>query len=174
MGSFFGSLFAGANPTLQKDQNQAGDIAGYGTNTGQSAVDASVGFDKGILSGDPATIAKTLAPEISTGAQEAQQKKATTAEFGNRSGGNNASTNAIDASARGNIINLEGGLQQGAAAHLGQIGTAEQGIGLNANQVSTQDSQMQMQNIMNSIFGKGITSAVNYGESFLPIAHGGE
>jgi hypothetical protein len=164
MGSFFGSLFAGANPTLQKDQNQAGDIAGYGTNTGQSAVDASVGFDKGILSGDPATIAKTLAPE----------KKATTAEFGNRSGGNNASTNAIDASARGNIINLEGGLQQGAAAHLGQIGTAEQGIGLNANQVSTQDSQMQMQNIMNSIFGKGITSAVNYGESFLPIAHGGE
>jgi hypothetical protein len=124
MGSLVSGIFdlSQGDPTKQ-EQGQLGDLSGYETKTGEAGTTAASDYYGGILSGDPAKIAQTIAPEISTGAQELEQQKKTTAEFGNRSGGNNASTQAGESQERGNIINLIGGLQQGAAAGEAGLGT---------------------------------------------------
>lgn len=114
-------LFSG-NPT-QKEQDQLGDLSGYETGTGKSATTAANDYYSGILSGDPAQIAKTLAPEIKAGQDMGQQKKDTLSEFGNRGGGTNSAASAIDAGTRGNIIDLIGGAQAGAAAGEAGLGT---------------------------------------------------
>jgi hypothetical protein len=123
-----GSLVSGiydlieGDPTKQ-EQGQLGDLGTFSSSTGQGDVNAANSYYGGILSGDPAQIAKTLAPEISSGAQGLEQQKKTTAEFGNRGGGTNSSTQAGESQERGNIINLEGGLQAGAAGAEASLGT---------------------------------------------------
>jgi len=130
------------DPTKQ-EEGQLGDLSTFTSNTGQGAINAGNTFEQGILSGDPATIARTLAPEISTGAQEVQQQAKTNAEFGNRGGGTNASTQAAQSNERGNIINLIGQEQQGAAQ-------AELGLGTNllsqATNNITADAGLKTQN----------------------------
>jgi hypothetical protein len=124
MGSIAGSIFDlfGGNPA-QTEQNQFGSLAGYGTKTGEGATNAANNYYSGILSGNPEEIAKTLAPEISAGQEQVQQQAQTNAEFGNRGGGTNSSTQASKSQERGNIINLIGGLQKGAAAGEAGIGS---------------------------------------------------
>jgi hypothetical protein len=112
-----------AGDPAKKEEGQLGDLGNFETGVGQKGTNASLGYDLGILSGDPSKIAQTLAPEISAQNQQVEQGKLTTAEFGNRSGGNNAAAQHMDDQARGNIINLIGGLQQGAAQHAGNLGT---------------------------------------------------
>lgn len=125
MGGLAGGIFdlMGGNPA-QSEQNQFGSVANYGINTGEGATTAANNYYQGILSGNPQKMAETLAPEISAGQQEVQQQAQTNAEFGNRSGGTNASTQAAQGQERGNIIDLMGGLQKGAAG-------AEAGLGSN-------------------------------------------
>src|ERR1700677_4712465 len=124
-----GSLISGiaglvnGDPT-QQQEGQLNDLGQFGTNQGEGDINAAQGYFGGILSGDPSKIAETLAPEISTGSQQLQQQKNTTAEFGNRSGGNTSSIASADSNERGNIINLIGQTQSGAAA-------AEAGLGTN-------------------------------------------
>ncbi len=115
------NLFSG-DPT-KKEQGQLGDLGNFETGVGQKGTNASLGYDLGILSGDPSKIAETLAPEISAQNQQVEQGKLTTSEFGNRSGGNNAAAQHMDDAARGNIINLIGASQQEAANHAGNLGT---------------------------------------------------
>ena len=107
-------LFAG-NPA-QQEQDQFGARGNYETGTGEGLTTAGAGYDLGILSGDPTKIATALAPEISTGQSQVEQQRLQDANFGTRSGGTTASTEAAGAANRGNIINLEGGLQSGAAS----------------------------------------------------------
>jgi len=125
MASLVSGIFdlAEGNPT-QQEQGQLGDLGTFVTNTGEGAVNAAQGYYGGILSGNPEDIAKTLAPEISAGAQQVQQQAATNAQFGNRGGGTNASTQGAQSNERGNIINLIGQEQQNAAG-------AEAGLGTN-------------------------------------------
>ncbi|MHB1952129.1 MAG: hypothetical protein ACYCOU_00150 [Sulfobacillus sp.] len=124
MGSIAGSIFdlVGGNPA-QTEQNQFGGLATYGTKTGEGATTAANNYYYGILSGNPEEIAQTLAPEISAGQQQVQQQAQTNAEFGNRGGGTNSSTQAAKSQERGNIINLIGGAQQGAAAGEAGLGS---------------------------------------------------
>jgi hypothetical protein len=112
-----------AGDPAKKEEGQLGDLGNFETGVGQKGTNASLGYDLGILSGDPSKIAETLSPEISAQNKEVEQGKLTAAEFGNRSGGTNAHAQAMDDAARGNIINLIGGLQQGAAQHAGNLGT---------------------------------------------------
>ena len=107
-------LFAG-NPA-QQEQDQFGALGNYETGTGEGLTTAGAGYDLGVLSGDPTKIATALAPEISTGQSQVEQQRLQDANFGTRSGGTTASTEAAGAANRGNIINLEGGLQSGAAS----------------------------------------------------------
>ena len=117
MGGLAGSIFdlAAGNPA-QQEQDQFGALGNYETGTGEGLTTAGAGYDLGVLSGDPTKIATALAPEISTGQSQVEQQRLQDANFGTRSGGTTASTEAAGAANRGNIINLEGGLQSGAAS----------------------------------------------------------
>ena len=124
MGGLVGGIFdlTQGDPT-STEQSELGSLGTQETSTGTAATNAAQGYYGGILSGNQAQIAETLAPEISSGAQAEQQQKQTNAEFGNRSGGTNSSTQAADSQERGNIINLIGQAQQGAASGEASLGT---------------------------------------------------
>jgi NADH dehydrogenase/NADH:ubiquinone oxidoreductase subunit G len=124
MGGLVGGLFDlfSGNPTAP-EQGALQDVGNYGLNTGEGAINTGLGFEGDILSGDPSKIATALAPEIKAGQQQVQQQAEQGAMFGNRGGGTNAATQAAQSGERGNIINLIGGLQQGAAG--AEIGAGE-------------------------------------------------
>lgn len=116
MGGLIGSIYDLWNGDPAKTQeNQLGALGGFETGIGEGLATAGAKFDESILSGDPTSIATALAPEISTGQQQVQQAANQGAQFGPRSGGTAASTANAKTAERGNIINLEGGLQSGTA-----------------------------------------------------------
>jgi hypothetical protein len=171
--SWFGSLFGGQNPTLNSTINQSGSIGGFATGMGESDLTAGSNWMNSIISGDPTKIAQALAPAISGQQGQVSQAKKGLAEFGTRSGGTASATANLDSGARGNIINLVGGLQSGTASNLTGTGSNLLNTGLGAYNQQAQLSQQQMQNWSNSILGKGISGAVNYAESFAPVPGGG-
>lgn len=171
--SFWGSLFGGQNPTLNSTISNTGTIAGNASTIGQQNTSAGSGFFNSILSGDPTKTAQALAPAISAGQEGEQQQKNQIAQFGNRSGGNTAKVASLDSANRGNIINAVGGMQSGAAGTLLSSGQSLLNTALGAYGQQADMSETQMKNWASSILGSATTGAVNYGESFLPIAHGG-
>jgi hypothetical protein len=116
MGGFVGSIFdlASGDPTSGEQQGLQG-LSGFENNAGEGAVNAGLGFNNAILSGNPEAIAQVEAPEIRAGQQQVQQTAEQNALFGNRGGGTNSATNSAQSNERGNIINLTGQLQQGAS-----------------------------------------------------------
>ena len=130
MGGLFGSIFdlVEGNPE-QNEQNQIGALGTEQTGTGEGLVTSAAGYDQSLLSGDPSKIAQTLTPEISTGQGIVQQQELKGANFGNRSGGTNASTQSLQGQERGNIINLAGGLQSGAASAASSLGSSQESSG---------------------------------------------
>jgi hypothetical protein len=158
MGSFLSSIFGGSSPGLTTAGNTAGSISNFNNNAGQTNETDASNFYQGILSGDPSKIAAVEAPEIAAGQQQTQQAKNQAAEFGTRSGGTAATGEAADSANRANIINLTGQLQQGAAAGEAGLGENQSSTGLTANGQQAAISQEQLQNMMNSILGKGISS----------------
>jgi len=156
MGSFLSSLFTGSNPGLSTAQKGLGSLAGYSSNTGEQGTNAAMGYDLGLLSGDPTKVAQVMAPEIKAAGEQAQQNKNTVAQFGNRGGGMNSVMSGLDDATRSKLLALQGNLIQGAAQNAGQLGTANLQLGANANMDAAKVAQMQHENLMNSIFGKGI------------------
>lgn len=124
MGSLASGIFGlvAGDPT-QQQEGQLNDLGTYETGTGEGATTAANNYYGGILSGDPAEIAKTLAPEIKAGQDQVQQKAQTNSQFGNRSGGVNSSTQQAQSANEGNIISLIGQEQAGAAAGEAGIGS---------------------------------------------------
>lgn len=162
---FWGGLFGGSNSELNSDINQSSGIAGFGTSVGEGDINAASGFDNALLSGNEAAEGKLLAPQIANIQQEGQQQIQTAGEFGNRSGGTNASAqNNID-SQRANVNSMISQLTGGAASGLASLGTSTLGLGLSANQLNEQEAQQRMQNQKNSIFGTGISDLAQAGES---------
>lgn len=145
--------------------NQTGQIAGFASGLGQSNTTAGSNFYSSLLSGDPTKIGQALAPAISAGQQGVQQQKNQIAQFGNRSGGSTAKSNALESENRGNITNMVGGMQSGAASNLLSSGQSLLSTGIGALNQQAQMSQQQMSNWSDSIFGKGITSAIGSGEA---------
>lgn len=173
MGDWLSGLFGGTSKGLDTAQSTAAGLAGYGVNKGEQNENAAGDYYGGILSGDPAKIAQSLAPAISANQQQAQQQKQTMGQFGSRSGGNTAAANNIDTATRANTTNLIGGALNNAAAGEAGLGENQVNNATSNNQIAGNFSQMQLQNIINSLFGKTISGAASYGESFLPVAHGG-
>lgn len=99
------------NPTAP-EEHQLGGLTGFENQLGEPLANAGAGFEQDILSGDPTKMATALAPEISSGQGQVEQNLLQNSNFGNRGGGTNASTQNAEAAQRGNIINLEGGLQE--------------------------------------------------------------
>lgn len=129
MGGLVGGIFdlAAGNPTA-KEQGQFGGLANYDIGAGEGATTAAETYDENLLTNP--TVA--LAPEISAGQSQVEQQKLQNANFGNRAGGTNASTQAATSAERGNIINLMGETQGQAANTLGSLGVAQTGQGASA------------------------------------------
>ncbi len=126
MGGLVGGLFdLFSGDPAKTQENQLSALGGYETGVGEGDVTAASKFYQDILSGDPTRIAQALAPEISAGQQQVSQQAKTNAEFGTRSGGTAAASRAAADNERGNIINLVGGLQSGAASGAGSLGSSE-------------------------------------------------
>ena len=114
-------LFSG-DPT-KREEGQLAGVSNYQTGLGEGLATAGAGEEEAILSGDPSRIAQVEAPEISAQQGQIQGQALQNANFGNRSGGTNASTQAAQAKGRGNIIDLTGNLiGQTAGAAVGQGG----------------------------------------------------
>lgn len=92
----------------------------FATGLGQNNLTQSSEFFSNLLNNPM----KALAPEVSAGQKQVQQQAKTNAEFGNRGGGTNASTQAAASGERGNIINLMGQTQTGAASSLASSGSS--------------------------------------------------
>jgi hypothetical protein len=137
MGGLVGGIFdlAEGDPT-RHEQDALGTLGNEQIGTGENLVTPAATYYENILSGDPTKIAQSLAPEITAGQNQVEQQRLTGAQFGTRSGGTAAADNAAEGQERGNIINLVGGLQQGAAAGAGSLGTEQESQG--AGNVGTQ------------------------------------
>lgn len=156
---FFG---IGMGPT-KEEKGQYGDIAGigdFGTSEGKKDTLASDNFWHSILSGDPGKIATVLGPEISGINKQGQQQKKTTAEFGNRGGGTNASEQMAGDNTRTSYDSLVAELTGKAAGALGASGASLLSVGLSAHDTAFSDANIIHQQKMaktNDLF-KSITA----------------
>jgi len=162
--SFWGSLFGGSNPTLNKDMAQFGQIGGFATGLGEKNLSQASNFWSSILGGDPSKMAKTLAPQISSIQQQGQQERQGLAQFGNRAGGTNAASQMIGDKSRSSVNDMIASLMGGAAGGLAGTGGSLLSQGQSAYGAQLGASQQQMENWSNSILGMGVTSAAAAGE----------
>lgn len=163
---FWGSMFGGSNPTLNKAIPQAGAVAGQQLGLGTKLETQAGGWLSDIMSGDTTKIGQILAPETATARQQAQQAKNTMAQFGTRGGGTGSAAASIDASTRGNILNMIAGLTGSAVQTAGSMGENMVDTGMRALNMQVGFSQQQMQNWANSILGQGLSTAAGAAESY--------
>ena len=146
------------NKTLNSNINNFQSIGGFATNLGEKSLSDSAKFSSDILSGDPSKITKALGPEIKTIQDQTQQNKNQTAQFGNRSGGNNAKIQTSGDTARASVNDLVSSLLGKSADTLANIGSSFLSArSWNAYKTGTDLSQTQMDNWSNSILGLGLT-----------------
>ena len=167
--SFFSSLFGGSNAAIDNAMANAGQIMNFGTNLGEKNLTTGSNFYNDVLSGDPTKIGAILGPELSGIQQQGQQQIQTAGEFGNRSGGTNAAAQTNIDTQRANVERMISQLTGQAAGAVTGIGENALGTGLNANKTSAEEGQMQLNNIMNSIFGK---SFADFAQTGLNAAEG--
>ena len=162
----FFDIFTGGDKTLSNDKNQMGSLAGFSTNVGENDTNAASKHYLDLLSGDPTKIAEAVSPETSAAQSMNQQAKNNLAMFSPRSGGTAAAAAGMDANTRAQIINMINRARENAAAGAAQLGTANLGLAQQGVKSEAELSQERMQNWMNSILGKGISSAISSAESF--------
>jgi hypothetical protein len=168
--AFFG---IGEGPSSSENQQYGNLAAGanFATNEGESAISSSNNFWQAILSGDPTQVSKVLGPEFSAINKQAQQKKKTNAEFGNRSGGTNAENQSIDDTARSTVDSSISSLTGSAASALGASGSSLLAAGMSGHEAAFSAAntiQQQRSAQLNDIF-KSITSIAS---AFLPGGKG--
>ena len=162
--SFWGSLFGGSNPTLNKDMAQFGQIGGFATGLGESDTSQASNFYSSLLSGDQSKQAKVLGPEINAIKSRGQQEKNQAAQFGNRSGGTNAQMQMIGDQGNAQINDMISKLLGSSAGALGSMGGSLLGQGQSALSAQLGASQQQMENWSNSILGMGVTQGAGFAE----------
>jgi hypothetical protein len=163
MGDFFASLFGGQNKTLNNTIGNAGSIQGFTQGVGERGTTDAMKYYHDILSGNTAS---AMAPYTQQLQDQTQAEKGANAEFHDRSGGGTAASAGADAANRATLASLLAKLRSGAAGSEAQIGQTATGQSLDANQQEAQQAQMRMQNWLNSILGKGISSGIGTLESF--------
>lgn len=129
---FFG-IGEGPSGSEKGDANFLGGVANFGVGQGESDILKAQNFWSSILSGDPAKISQVLGPEMSAINKKGQQQKMTNAQFGNRSGGTNASNQTIGDRTSSGIQSLIGNLTGGAASSLGSLGSGLLNTGASAS-----------------------------------------
>ena len=166
MGSFFSALFGGSSANLNQNIGKTGQVADFATSLGEGNATAGSDFMRAITSGDASKISQTLAPEISAAKTSNQQSQKTNAEMGTRSGGTAAKNAASSDKLHSDITNLTGSLTGKAADTLLSSGSTFLGQGEAANMDNANLGQQRFQNWMDSIAGKGITTAVSAAETY--------
>lgn len=129
-------LFGLGGSAVNTDRNQElgawgtlSDLSNYGKNQGTKNTNQASTYWSDILSGDPTKTAAAIAPQSKIIAGQAEQQRKTTSEFGNRSGGTNATNQMIDTNSAAAIQNLINSLIPQAASHLEKIGSDELHLG---------------------------------------------
>lgn len=138
----------------------------FATGQGEGDISSSDQFLRAILSGNNAQIMQLLSPQVNAIKTSAQNQKLSNAEFGNRSGGEVSSNNAINDTTRGDISGLVGNLTGTAASTLGSHGESLLGMGMSGNnaafgQAQTMQKQRasQWNDLFNSIASVGEAAA---------------
>jgi hypothetical protein len=126
--------------------NNLSGLSSTEANMGLGDLSQSQNFMESILSGDPTKIGQILGPQIKAIQGQGQQQKQTQAQFGNRSGGTNASNQTIDDKTRGSINDLISSLTGSAVSGLNNTGLsltgqAQSGFGTAFNQANTMQAQ---------------------------------
>ncbi len=142
--------------------------------TGENLVTPAATYYENILSGDPSKISQSLSPEISSGQTQVEQQALGNANFGTRSGGSTASTNAAEASERGNIINLVGGLQSSSANAAGSLGSNQESMGTSAEEAVANLKSGRRSQVTADIQALGGNNSQGGGESTGNAGTGGE
>jgi hypothetical protein len=173
MGTFLSGIFGGSSPGLTQSENTASGVTGSETGAGVSNLNNASSFWNTILSGNQEAISKLLAPEISTIQGQGQQQVQNASQFGNRSGGENASAQTNIDSQRQQVEQMIAALTGQAASQVGNLGATQLGFGLNANQQRSTDAQQILQNNQNSLLGNIIGnfagSALTAGEGAIGL-----
>jgi hypothetical protein len=173
MGSFLSGIFGGSAPGVSQSENTAGSVTGAETGAGISDLNDASSFWKTILGGNQQAISQLLAPQISTIQGQGQQQIQNASQFGNRSGGTNASNQQNIDSQRQQVEQMIAGLTGQAASQVGNLGATQLGFGLNANQQRSTDAQQILQNQQGSLFGQLISGAAGAGLDYLTGGFGG-
>lgn len=129
--SFFG-IGEGPNSQEKNDYGILNTDASVASRYGLTDVAQAQKFWSDILSGDPSKISQVLGPEISAINKQGQQQKKTTAEFGNRGGGTNASMQMIDDNTKAAVRGMVSNLVSGSASSLASTGQGLLSTGVGA------------------------------------------
>jgi hypothetical protein len=159
---FFSSLFGGSSPTLNAGIKAAGDTASFATGFGKNLSTQAGNFYSDLMSGDPAKVAKLLAPQIKSQQDQAQQARQGMAQFGTRSGGTAAKGQTLGDTTRANIGTMVSDLTGKAVAGAQQMGQSMLDTGIKSLDQQFQFSQAQMENWSNSILGTGLTAGAGF------------
>lgn len=112
--------------------SRLGNLAGGLNATGAEDTGKAAKHYSDILAGNPAALMASAAPEVNAITKGADQQKKEVSNFGNRTGGTNATTQAISTDTRGQVADTLAKERTGAAAGIAQIGESEESKGLTA------------------------------------------
>lgn len=127
----------GPSSQEQGQYNLLNSSSQFATGLGQKNLSLSSEFFTNLLTNPM----KALSPEVSAGQKQVQQQAKTNAEFGNRGGGTNASTQAASAGNRTNLINAETTAQTGAASSLASTGSNLLSAGMGGEQAGFDEAK---------------------------------
>lgn len=140
MAGLFGVGGAAAKTDRKQQLNSWGELTSlfnFGSNqgkeqvkTGASGLKTAGDYFKALQSGDRAKMSSVLAPQISTIQGQTAQQRSTASQFGDRSGGTNASIQASENQATAAIQSMFELLGPDAAKEFASISGAEESAGL--------------------------------------------
>lgn len=119
---FFG-IGQGSTDQQQKEQGLLSGVADFGVNQGEKDTTKATDFWSAIASGDHDAIMRVLGPQISNIKAQGQQVKQTASQFGNRSGGTNATLQRVDDTTRTNVNDLISSLTGASVSGLASAGS---------------------------------------------------
>jgi hypothetical protein len=161
----FGVDFGPSSGEIGASTALTGESA-FGQATGEGLIGNSSALINGLLSGNQEDISKLLAPQISGVAKNANEKTQTNTQFGNRSGGTNASNQNTMDTARSSVNDMISKLTSGAIDTSLSTGTNLLNSSISGNEnVFAEDTQEQNQRAsrVNDIVGSSTAVASAFG-----------
>lgn len=162
----------GGGPSLREKQAYGGlnSLTGFESSHGQNDIAGAEKWIQALLSGDRSKTSELLAPQISDMKARAGQQLMTNSQFGNRSGGTNASNQLTQDDVTSQIDRMISNLTSGAIGESASLGTNLVGqAGGNYGQLFGEAKTMQDQELerWNDIFNS-ISQVATAAGGFFP------